>query len=101
MIEVEDAGELSSILDQHETVVVDFQALSWCVPCQRLQPHLEAASESSSVTFVSVDIDKAPWAVEQYNILSVPTVLLYRHGEFVKELRGRTAIKLLKEIEDA
>lgn len=96
---VVDEDVLNNILSSHPEVVIDFTGISWCVPCQRFAPHYERAAEQSEAKFVAVDIDEAPWAVLEYGIQSVPTVKLYRHGEFDKDLKARTVIKLLAEIQ--
>lgn len=92
--------ELKSAIATNSVVVVDFQALSWCVPCRRFAPHFEAAAEVYDATFVTCDIDKVPDAVVEYGIQSVPTVKLYRDGEFVGNLQSRTSIRLLGEIDN-
>lgn len=100
VIDVTEQGALEDIIADNETVVVDFQALAWCVPCRRFEPHFVAAAEQApNVKFVTVDIDKAPWAVVEYGVQGVPTVKLYRKGEYVKDLKERTVIKLLSELE--
>jgi thioredoxin-like negative regulator of GroEL len=87
------------MLDMHPNVVVDFTAPAWCRPCQQFSPHFDAASEKSEDTaFVAVDVDKAPWAMVEYGVQGVPTVMLYRDGHYVKNLQERTAVKLLSEI---
>lgn len=98
---ITDEADLYAIIAHNPTVVIDFTAPSWCVPCQRFAPHFDkAASSTDDVTFVAVDIDKAPWAVVRFGVQGVPTVMLYRNGEYVKNLQERTVIKLLAEISD-
>lgn len=102
VIDVNDVGELESLIsDTQGDVVVDFQALSWCIPCRKFAPHFDAAAESSQATFVTCDIDKVHDAVVDYGIQSVPTVKLFRDGVFVTDLKSRTAILLLGEIHNA
>lgn len=102
---VEDAGQLQDLIDTEKEVVVDFTAPSWCRPCQQFAPHFDAAAEKSDATFVAVDVDKADWAMVDYGVRGVPTVKLFRDGEFVADLAktpaDRTVIKLLNEISNA
>lgn len=95
---IEDANELYDLIDSAHEVVVDFTAPSWCRPCQQFAPHFDAAAEKSDATFVAVDVDKAPWAMGDYNVRGVPTVMLFRNGEHVGTPKERTVIKLLAEI---
>lgn len=102
---VEDASEFQRILDSNQEVVVDFSAPAWCIPCQRFAPHFDAASTKSDAKFVAVDVDKAEWAMVDYGVRGVPTVKLFRNGQFVTDLakspQDRTVIKLLNEISNA
>ena len=95
--EIIEAGDLESLISSGEEVVIRFTA-PWCAPCRQLAPHMEKAAEKSEANFVYVDIDKAPWAVVDYGILSVPQVMLYRDGKYVKHIVGRTVIQILSEL---
>jgi thioredoxin-like negative regulator of GroEL len=95
---VDDVTELQDLIDSAHEVVVDFTAPSWCRPCQQFAPHFDKAAEKSDATFVAVDVDKAPWAMADYGVRGVPTVMLYQNGEYVKNLQERSVIKLLAEI---
>lgn len=99
VIEVDNATELQNLIETNQTTVINFGAKSWCVPCQRFAPHFEKAAEKSDATFVAVDIDKAPWAVVRFGIQGVPTVKLYRDGEFVDDLNARTVVALLAALQ--
>jgi len=100
VLDITDAGELKDLLDTTERVVVKFTAPSWCVPCQRFAPHFKAAAaQRDDVTFVSVDVDNADWAMVDYGVRGVPTVVLFEDGERVRDLKERTAIKFLSELD--
>jgi thiol-disulfide isomerase/thioredoxin len=96
---IEDKDRLLTVLASSPDVVIDFTAPSWCIPCQRFAPHYEKAAGNSDAKFVAVDVDKAPWAMLDYGVQGVPTVMLYRDGKFEKNLQERTVIKLLTEIQ--
>lgn len=95
-IDISDEGEFKELLEGSVPVVVKFWA-TWCGPCRNLAPHFEAAADKAEAVFVSIDIDKAPWAVEQYSVMSVPTVLMIEDGE-ARTLKGRTTVQLISEI---
>lgn len=70
-------------------VLVDFAA-DWCGPCKRLAPIVEeiAGEMSGKIKVVGVDIDAAQDIASDYNILSVPTLILFKDGEEVNRNIG-------------
>lgn len=61
----------------------------WCAPCRMLAPVLSGlAAEYPDVTFEVVDVDEQPTVAEQYDIRSVPTVLIVKDGEIVDTIVG-------------
>ena len=97
---IDNQEEFESLVESVTRVVADFSAPAWCVPCQRLAPHFEAASDESDAVFVAVDVDNAQWAMLEYGIQGVPTIMLFENGKYVKHLKERTAPKLLAEINE-
>jgi thioredoxin 1 len=63
-------------------VVVDFWA-PWCRPCKAIRPHLEelAQEHAGRVEFAGLDIDRYPDIAGRYEVLSIPTVILFEGGE--------------------
>jgi thioredoxin 1 len=101
VVEATTLVQLHEILNNHDRVVIDFHAPSWCIPCRRLAPHIDAAAaKNDAVRFVKVDVDKADEDIRNtFPIMTVPTVLLFENGEQTREIQGRTAIQILQELD--
>lgn len=69
------------------TVVVDFFA-TWCGPCKMLSPVLEEVAEEKNVRIIKADIDEVKDIVEEYGIMSVPTVVKMTDGKVVEKSVG-------------
>lgn len=96
---VTDSRILEDIISAHDRVVVKFTAPSWCVPCQRFAPIFDAVSDlEEDVKFVSVDVDNAHWAMPEYGVQGVPTVVLFENGKRSRDLKERTALKFKNEL---
>lgn len=76
------------VLESEVPVLVDFFA-TWCGPCKMLGPVMEEiAKERSDIKVVKVDIDKDPDLATQYDVMSVPTVILFKDGKNVHQAVG-------------
>lgn len=84
-------------IQNHQIVLVDFWA-EWCPPCRVLSPILEDldAQTGDDVTIVKVNVDENPDLSEQFGIMSIPTMKLFREGKEVKSLVGVTPLEELK-----
>ena len=79
-------------------VLVDCYA-SWCGPCKMLSPIIDELSEEvDTCTFYKIDIDDAEEVSEKYNIVSIPTLLLFENGELKKQMVGFKSKEELEEI---
>ncbi len=80
MREVTDASFEQDVLQAAKPVVVDFWA-PWCGPCRAVTPVLEQlAGETEAVEFVKLDIDANPVVASRYDVLSIPTVMVFDGG---------------------
>ena len=81
MRDVTDETFEGDVLQTDRPVVVDFWA-PWCGPCKVVEPALEQlASASDKVSFVKLDVDENPQTAARFDVLSIPTVILFAGGE--------------------
>lgn len=90
----------SQTLQQHEMVVVDFWA-EWCGPCKNFtQIMQQLAGEYPQVLFTQVDIDKETELAKDFQIMSVPFVMIVRHQTVVYAEAGLLSVGALKQLID-
>lgn len=75
-------SNFSDIVNSDKTVLVDFFG-TWCGPCQTLMPILKEVKDEmgDAIKIVKIDIDKNPALATQYQVRSVPTMILFNEGE--------------------
>lgn len=93
---VTDLRDFESYTSRHAVVV--FTAPDRCVPCKRLQPHVEKLATKLDYPVVYVDVDKAPEIANLFGVSSVPMVFEAIDGFPKRQLHGRTVIALEKEL---
>ena len=95
MINTENFEEV--VLKSDKPVVVDFFA-TWCGPCRMLRPLLEELSEErTDCNFGSVKIDDED-ELGDYNIMSIPTIKIFKNGEAVKTAMGVQTREMLLDL---
>ena len=76
------------VLEAKETVLADFFAV-WCGPCQMMEPVLESfAKNNPKVKVVKVNVDEAQELAMQYNVMSIPTLYVFKQGKPVNQMMG-------------
>lgn len=86
--EVTDNNFQAEVLEAEGAVLVDFWA-PWCGPCRIVAPHLEElAGERDDLTIVKLNVDDNPQTAAQYNVMSIPTLLLFKHGQVAHQIVG-------------
>ena len=77
------------VLDENQPVLVDFSAV-WCGPCKMLDPVVkELAGEwDGKVKVVKLDVDHNPGVAMNYQVMGVPTLIMFKDGEPVERVTG-------------
>ncbi len=79
----------SEVLEAAQPVLVDFTAV-WCGPCKMLDPIVKQLADdwAGKVKVVALDVDDSPNLTMDYQVMGVPTLLLFKDGQPVERLSG-------------
>ncbi len=77
------------VLKSQKPVLVEFGAV-WCQPCRILEPVLEELAKEwgETVKVAKLDVDEATQLTMNYQVLSVPTTMLFKNGEVLERMVG-------------
>jgi thioredoxin 1 len=101
-VTVTDTSFTEDVLQSDKPVLVDFWA-TWCGPCRMVAPVLEeiAAEHAEKITIAKLDIDANPGIARDYQIMSVPTLIVFQGGRPVKQIVGaKPKAALLSDLAD-
>ena len=80
------------------TVLVDFSA-SWCMPCKMLSPVVdEVAEEVTSAKVAKVNVDEQQSLAARFNVMSIPTLIVFKDGKEVRRSVGVIPKEAVKEL---
>ena len=101
-VEVSDASFSTDVLASNKPVLVDFWA-TWCGPCKMVAPVIEeiAVERAGQLTVAKLDVDTNPETARDFQVVSIPTMILFKDGQAVKRIVGaKGKAALLRELSD-
>lgn len=79
------------VLNSDKTTIIDFYA-DWCGPCKMMSPVIdEIAEENDSVKVGKLNVDEAQNIAVKYNVMSIPTIIIFKNGKEDKRFVGVTS----------
>ncbi len=98
VIQVTDMNFSEEVMHSEKPVFVDFYA-DWCGPCKIMSPVVEALSETygEKMKFCKCNVDESQEAAQQFGIMSIPTMLIFRNGEASAPIVGSQPKQKLEE----
>ena len=89
----------NEVLNSDKTTIVDFYA-DWCGPCKMMSPVIDKIAEENAekIKVGKVNVDENQGLAMKYNIMSIPTILIFKNGNVVKSFIGVIAKEEIEEI---
>lgn len=102
--EIHSAADFEKEITNHKGyALVDFWA-TWCQPCRMMAPVLESAEKQlgSQINFAKVDVDEQQQLAAEFDIMSIPTLVVFKDGKPVKRMSGyRLLDTFIEELKSA
>jgi thioredoxin 1 len=80
-------GTFDKVLESHNLVLIDFWA-EWCGPCKKVSPILDEISEERGLWVGKLNVDENPVKSDEFDIKTIPTMVLFKSGIPVKTITG-------------
>lgn len=91
-------ADFQETLKKYDMVVVDFWA-TWCMPCKMIEPTVEALAEKmkGQVVFARLNVDENPRTSTQFQVMSIPTLIVFKKGSPVKRIVGAVPQQFMEQ----
>ena len=88
----------NEVLNAKETILVDFYA-DWCGPCRMMSPIIDSIAEENleNVKVGKINVDQNVRLAEKYNVMTIPTIIVFKSGNPVKGFVGVTDKEEIQE----
>ncbi len=98
---INDENFREELLESDRPVLIDFYA-TWCGPCKQLTPLINELEREygDALAVRKIDVDEEPELASQFQIRSIPTLMIYRSGHHVETLVGAQSRSVLKQVVD-
>ena len=91
VLKITDQNFEEEILSSETTAIIDFYA-DWCGPCKMMSPIIdEIAAENTDIKVGKVDVDENQELAMKYNVMSIPTIIIFKKGNVHKQFVGVTS----------
>lgn len=94
--DITDANFQAEVIESLEPVLVDFWA-PWCGPCRAVSPVLEQIAEEKDLRVVKVNVDENQQTAAAFQVMSLPTMILFKAGEPAAKIIGAYPKKKLEQ----
>jgi thioredoxin 1 len=95
-------AEFNDLINGEKPVLVDFWA-EWCGPCRMVGPIVEEIADEygDKLAVAKLNVDENPQVSHQYEVMSIPTLIVYKDGQVMKRIVGaRPKTMLVQELSD-
>lgn len=101
-LKVDEASWDAQVTKASGLVLVDFWAV-WCGPCQMVAPIIDelAVEYAGKVKVMKLNTDENPEIAGRYQVMSIPTILIFKNGQPVERLVGAMPKRKFKEVLDS
>jgi len=99
MRDITDENFVEEVLKSETPVLIDFWA-PWCGPCHMVSPVVEKLSDDygDKMGFYKMNVDEAPLTAQNYGIMSIPTLMLFKDGQRVDQIIGAVPESTIKNM---